>query len=369
MTKRDIFVDYVKNGGEKFCSPQIGAGAGFDTKLAEKEWISETTLDDTLNAIEMFDIVPLVNVGCPYESCVKRFRWEGYMTESSGDRRIWESQLRTPAGTLIKKTCEMKRNSPFGLKYPVTCEQDLDVFGYYLNELMETDFSMVADATCDIVRKIDGRAALSVQWPVQPYEMLCFPNTMDTMLLAQDHPELFRKLMDMIVVIDEKLMEAVSRGGADFIFLGAPAVEMLSPAYYENYIIPYSQTVTDIAHTKKLLVYSHICSPVEPFLSMGFYNRMGIDLFETLSPPPVGNVTSLSDALGKLDESICTRGNLGLDILLRSDKEEVKQKTYEILEQTRGRKHIVAASDYLFYETPFVNVEAMAEAVKDQKYI
>jgi uroporphyrinogen-III decarboxylase len=92
---------------------------------------------------------------------------------------------------------------------------------------------------------------------------------------------------------------------------------------------------------------------------------MGIDLFETLSPPPVGNVASLSDALGKLDESICTRGNLGLDVLLQSDEEEVKRKTYEILEQTRGRKHIVAASDYLFYETPVVNVGAMAEAVKE----
>ena len=363
MDKRNIFVNYIKNGGEKFCSPQIGAGAGFDSKLAGKEWISETTLEDTLAAVKKFDIIPLVNIGCPYEICVPQIVWEEKLIEKQEDRIVKEYFLSTPSGMLLRKTCEVKRSSPFNVKYPVTCEDDLDPFEYYINELMESDFTQVMNYTHDVVAKIDGSAALSVQWPVQPYELLCFPNTVDTVLLAADCPDRFKSLMDRIVKIDDKLMEAVSKGGADFIFLGAPSTEMLSPAYYENYIIPYSKIVTSIAHSYGLLVYSHICSPIEPFLTMGFYNRMGIDLFETLSPPPVGNVASLEDALRKLDTGICTRGNLGLDVLLGSSRDEVKRKTYEILEATEGRKHIVAASDYLFYETPVENVHAMAEAV------
>ena len=36
MTNRERFINYIKNGEGKFiCSPQIGAGAGFDTKLAD----------------------------------------------------------------------------------------------------------------------------------------------------------------------------------------------------------------------------------------------------------------------------------------------------------------------------------------------
>ena len=44
---------YVKNGSDKvYASLQIGAGAGFDVKLAGKEWISEGTLQDTIDAYE-----------------------------------------------------------------------------------------------------------------------------------------------------------------------------------------------------------------------------------------------------------------------------------------------------------------------------
>ena len=60
MTNREKFLNYVKNGGnELICSPQIGAGAGFDTRLANKTWMTQTTMQDTINATKMFDMVPL----------------------------------------------------------------------------------------------------------------------------------------------------------------------------------------------------------------------------------------------------------------------------------------------------------------------
>ncbi len=184
-------------------------------------------------------------------------------------------------------------------------------------------------------------------------------------MLHNDFPERCLAMMEKIVKIDSRLFQAVAAGGADFIFLGAPAAEMLSPRMYEELIVPYSKRVTTAAHEAGLLIYSHICSPIEPFLTMGYYNQMGIDLFETLSPPPVGNVASLKDAMNKLDDKICTRGNIGLDVLLNGTPEEVKQKTIEVLEATAGRKHIVAASDYLFYNTPEENVRMMADTVKE----
>jgi len=365
MNKREIFLNYVKNGGKKFCSPQVGAGAGFDTKVAGKEWISETTLEDTINAVEKFDIVPLINVGCPFEACTKNSKWIEKTVEKSEKRIVKDYYLKTPKGTLVRKTIEEKKRGASMVKYAVTCEGDLDAFEYYLDELLETDFTQVTRETADVVSKINGRGALSVQWPVQPYELLCYPNTVDTVLLANDCPERFVKLMDKIVKLDDLLMKAVAKGGADFIFLGAPGSEMLSPSYYENYIIPYSQIVTSMAHSYGLMVYSHICSPIEPFLSMGFYNRMGIDLFETLSPPPVGNVESLKDALEKLNPDICTRGNVGLDVLLNGNPCEIRDKVFEIMEASKGRKHIPAASDYLFYDIPEENVRAMCDAVKE----
>ncbi|MFA5863925.1 MAG: uroporphyrinogen decarboxylase family protein [Phycisphaerae bacterium] len=364
MNKRKQFIDYVSTGGQAFCSPQIGGGAGFDTKLTGKEWITETSLEDTLAAVERFDMVPLINVGlCDLGDGNPDLRWDETV-EVKGNRVERDYQLKTPQGTLHRKTVEEKFAPPIMVKYPVEGEPDLKTLEYYLERALEGDFSIVADFTRDISRRVGDAGALCIQWAVQPYELLCFPNTVNTVMLAHDCPSLFRKLMEQIVLLDEKLLRAVAEGGADFIFLGGPGVEMISPKYYEDFIIPYSQRVTAMAHGCGLKVYSHICSPIEPFLTMGFYNRMGIDLFETLSPPPVGNISSLTDALEKIDPAICTRGNLGLDVLLNSTPEIVRQKTLEIMEATRNRKHIVAASDYLFYQIPEENVRAMVDAVR-----
>jgi uroporphyrinogen-III decarboxylase len=98
---------------------------------------------------------------------------------------------------------------------------------------------------------------------------------------------------------------------------------------------------------------------------MGFYNEMGIDLFETLSPPPVGNVPDLSKARDILDDNMCTRGNIGLDLMLNGTVEEVEKATVEVLEATKGTKHMVAASDYLFYDIPLENARAIVDTVNN----
>jgi uroporphyrinogen-III decarboxylase len=142
---------------------------------------------------------------------------------------------------------------------------------------------------------------------------------------------------------------------------------MISPRYYEDFLVPYSKQVTDMVHRAGMLVYTHICSPIEPMLTMGYYNQMGIDLFETLSEPPVGNVKSIEDAFSKINERICTRGNIGLDRLLNDTPEQIRELSLHILETAKrmGRKHILAASDYMFYEIPEENVHAMCRAVRE----
>ncbi|MCE5198959.1 MAG: uroporphyrinogen decarboxylase family protein [Armatimonadota bacterium] len=366
MDNRRRFIDYVKNGGSPICSPQIGAGAGFDTKMAGKEWVTQTSIEDTIAVVEQFDIVPLITAGlCDFGACNPELIWKQIKCEQNGDRISGEYAFETPYGTLERKVIEDKIKGCFAEKYPVQDSSNLDALEYYIDAAIACDLTEIERHVRNVMSMVAGRSAVCIQWPVQPYELWCFPDTVTTVMLAYDCPEQFKRLMDKIVILDERLMRAVAAGGADFIFLGGPAAEMISPRYYEDYIIPYSQQVTDIAHALGLLVYSHICSPIEPFLTMGFYNRMGIDLFETLSPPPVGNVASLTDAMKKIDPSICTRGNLDLEVLLNGSPELVREKTIEILESTMGRKHIVAASDYLFYGVPAENVHTMAETVKE----
>ncbi len=332
--------------------------------MVGKQWISRTTLDDTITSTSKFNIVPFFNLElCDLGHGNPELLWQEVSSDVQSARITKDYVLQTSAGTLRKTVLEEKYKGCFQQEYPVKSENDLAPLERYIDIALEMDVSFITKHVRDLVAKIAGRGPLCIQWPTQPYELLCFPNTVDTLLLANDCKNKFKHLMEMILLLDEKLMSAVAAGGADFVFLGAPASELLSPAYYYEFIIPYSAEVSAMAHSFGLLIYSHICSPIEPFLTMGFYNKMGIDLFETLSAPPVGNIKSLKDALEKIDLEICTRGNLGLDILLNETPETVHEATLDILRNSAGRKHIVAASDYLFYAIPEENVHAMAEAV------
>ena len=369
MTNRDKFKDYVKNGGEFFCSPQIGAGAGFDAKLAGKTWLSQATIEDTINACRKFDMIPLYNMGmidfAPLISTVRREHTAEYI--NGNKRRKDRSVLKTPKGDLELISMEDEFNGSAVIKPLITKEHELDVLEYYIDALLEIkSFPDVAEHVKNC-RKIVGEDALDIQWAMQPYEMLCFPDNINTVLLSYDRPVQFRRLMNKILCLDERLLQAVAEGGADFVFLGGPGSEMISPKFYEDYLVPYSKIVTDMAHLNGLLVYTHICSPIEPMLTLGYYNRMGIDLFETLSEAPVGNVISMRDAFSKLDGSICTRGNIGLDLLLNGSPDEIWEKSIDILRAAKdmGRKHILAATDYLFYGIPEENVRAMCRAARD----
>ncbi len=371
MTNRAKFIDYVKNGGNAFvCSPQIGAGAGFDTKLAGKTWMSRTSLQDTVDAVRQFDMIPLINTGLPsLTALLSDYREESVETwASDGKRRTVDTRLYSPVGSLHSQMIEEELKGCCPTQYYITDEEQLPVLSRYLDDLLAvTDFSPIAEGIKENRRIVGDDMAMDVQWAMQPYELLGFPNTMDTAVLALEAEEEFRAIMDKILALDEKLLDAAAEGGTDFVFLGGPGSEMISPAYYEKFLVPYSQIVSQMAHQKGLLVYTHICSPIEPMLTMGYYNQMGIDLFETLSPYPVGNVKSIEDAFGKLSPDIYTRGNIGLDDLMNHTPEQVYETAWHILETARkmGRKHMLAASDYMFYETKVENVRAMCRAVRD----
>lgn len=372
MTNREIFRNYVKYGGDKFlCSPQIGAGAGFDTRLAGKTWVTSTTMEDTISACRQFDIVPLYNMGlCDISCLVDEVTVTGKMEESKGGkRRTYTNVFRSPVGELVSRTIDEEYMGACPVEYYIKDDEDqLAVLAYYLDRLLEVkDFTKVTEGVKWCRSVVGEDDALDIQWAMQPYELLCFPSTQDTAILASVAEEPFRRCMDKILALDEKLIDAVAAGGADFVFLGGPGSEMISPKYYENFLVPYSKRVTEMAHRAGLLVYTHICSPIEPMLTMGYYNEMGIDLFETLSEPPVGNVKNIEDAFSKLSSDICTRGNIGLDALLNDTPEQIYEKSWRILETAKrmGRKHILAASDYMFYHTKTENVHAMAKAVRD----
>jgi len=364
MTMRARFLDHIRNGaGRPFVSLQIGAGAGFDTKLAGKEWASETTVEDTIRAYETVGGDGLINVGLPdFGLVAPELAWQTE-SETQGEVRVTRSLLETPHGPLGWELHERKRQGSTPVRYPLSFGDSLDPVRWLIDR-QHAALPRVAELCGPVIEKVHPEWPVCLQWSVQPFEMLCLAPVPDAVMFAMADLDAYRALCDRIRDVNAELCRAVIGAGADFIFLGGPGREMMSPLLYETFMVPDSQAITAAVHAAGGLVYSHICSPVQPFLDMGYYGQMGIDLFETLSPPPVGNVADLEAARDRLPDEMCTRGNIGLDVLLTGTPDDARAAAEAVLAATRGHKHMVAASDYLFYDIPLENVRAVVETVQ-----
>jgi hypothetical protein len=367
MSKRSELIQYIRQGGDKpAVSLQVGAGAGFDTKLAGKRWNSETTLEDTIKAFEIVGGLPLFNIGLPDVGKSNPDFAKKTKIENKENERIVESWLETPFGELYWKTHEIPKQGCVPLNYPASFNDGIKVFDFakWTADQYAKGLDYITEALKSDLGILQKHGAVSVQWNLQPFELFGLPTVDNLVMLAMIYPDEYRKCCDHIRDVNLDICKAVFSAGADFVFLGGPGSEMLSPQLYEEYLIPDSKIITDYIRSLGGLTYTHICSPVQPFLDMELYNRMGIDLFETLSPPPVGNVESLSKARDILPDQMCTRGNIGLDVLLNGTVEEIEKLTIDIIEATKGHKHLVAASDYLFYDIPLENVKAVVDTVE-----
>jgi hypothetical protein len=364
MTKREQFINYVKKGGSKpIASPQIGGGAGFDARLSGKKI---ATMEDTVRVSELFDMIPLYNYGFDLALLSPKLKWIPRAERMQGHLKVKVSAVETPYGDFTTELIMNEEGDSNRSKAPVTCHEDFDKLNWYLDTLLEGDYSQAEKAAAGADAFIGQRGAIDFQWGMQPYELFSLPSTLDTVLLAMDYEDEFLALMDKCAAISKKIIDAMAPY-TDFVFLGGPGAEMVSPHIYDTFMVPYGRMMTDYAHGKGLLIYSHICSPIEPFLTKGYYNRLGIDLFETLSMPPVGNISSIEDAFSKLDDSMCTRGNIGIDTLMHGTPEEVTVLVNHIMEEAMKakRKHMVAASDYLLPQCKEENVKALCDAVRN----
>ena len=116
---------------------------------------------------------------------------------------------------------------------------------------------------------------------------------------------------------------AQARYGVDAVlissaFAGGP---FLSPAMYEEFIVPYESQVTAAIKAAGVPVYTHTCGNIGDRLELML--ETGTQGIDTLDPPPLGN-TDLAEAKKLIGDKVFIKGNMNpVELLLHDDREWV----------------------------------------------
>lgn len=139
---------------------------------------------------------------------------------------------------------------------------------------------------------------------------------------------------------------------------------MLSLGFFEEFVLPYEKQICGACAAGKKFTLYHNCGYARGLYPA--YKKLGITLFETLSPAPQGD-NSLAEAKAELGDELVLAGNLDqINFLKTASPQEVAAATAQVVRTGMpGGKYIFATSDYLERGTPAENVRVMIEAAKE----
>lgn len=330
----------------------------FGAALVGKQYASDVTLDEKLEVAELcgFDPIFQLDPGMLWAG-VEALQAQARV-EHDGDMRVVSSTLRTPAGTISVVSREPPHAGPTCIRDATGSEVVYDVLEWFDNKVLGHRDLMLAEAK-KVAAKYGGRAALGAGW-MTPFELsfMAYPTVITSYL---DHRDRHRELMELHMAVVNTIMGVVSEAGWDGFSTAGPPIELVGMNMYEEVAVPYLIRYREMAHEHGLWFRFHNCGHIRGLLEAGTYNRIRPDIFETLAPPPMGELDDLRWARKQLDPAICTRGNMDLEFLKHAAPADVARRAKQILDETAGYKHLVATTDEILAHTPVENVRALVE--------
>jgi uroporphyrinogen-III decarboxylase len=245
---------------------------------------------------------------------------------------------------------------------PVRTKEDFTLFDWFYEMVKNADWSACVKDIRNTLAPIKDRVLASI-FLVPPYELLYWTRRDEMFLLEFDYPREYKSAMDKIIDAYDTILSVAKEAGIQLVAYGAPGgTEFTSPTTWSEGIVPTSAKLQKLIVSHGLYSTYHCCGKINTLIPSGFFNDICPNILETLSPPPVGDVTDIKKARSMLSKKIITHGNMDLTFLRDSTVAEVKKLAFDIIEQTAGFPHIVGAADgCLWPGTPPENLKVVCE--------
>ena len=173
-------------------------------------------------------------------------------------------------------------------------------------------------------------------------------------------PEAMQSLIDICVEQGIRFAKAQIEAGADIIGIGDAATSLIGPYLYEDFVLPYQQTMIQAVHDMGAKVKLHICGNLNPVLHL--VARTGADIVD------LDYMVDMDRAAELLPDTCLICGNIDpVSILYEGTPERVMQDAKRCMTSAAAKRLILSTGCEIPRETPVENVLALRRALEEHR--
>ncbi|MDR0472459.1 MAG: hypothetical protein LBH43_02140 [Treponema sp.] len=261
----------------------------------------------------------------------------------NGDKK--EVRYETPLGSLKASYTY----SPFGdtwflTEHPVKTAGDLKILEY-----MAEDTALTPDFEPYLQEAKKNPDALFLPL-ITPFTKTAFQSmiefwvgTEELCYLEADEPGAVKNTLAAMRKVSMNAARISASSPAEaFISWEDSSTTNVSPAWYEEYILPEINGWCEVLHEKNKLYIQHACGHLRNLLPL--IGNSKIDALESVSEAPTGNI-SLKEISQSFPEHITIIGGIEPTFFINSGKEELENRVDFLCDLFQGKRFILANAD------------------------
>ena len=284
------------------------------------------------------------------------------------ERTLVRRRFKTPAGDLTDvrqiPTRESLITFDHMIEFPVKSRADLEKLPFILPK-PETAYMGDVIATRDLA----GERGLVECRPTQGTDQFLVDavGVEGAFLLYYDDREMLKELVRIFNQHTQAIMRRALEAGAEMIFdawYNASMSVGWSPAQFRELFLPHIRANVELTHSYRAIYHYYDDGKMDKTLEP--LAEAGVDVVETLSPPPMGDV-DLASAKARIGDRVCLKGNVDqVNVILPGTPAEIREAVRQtVAAAAAGGGFILSTSDSIRPETPWENVAAFFDAAKE----
>lgn len=251
---------------------------------------------------------------------------------------------------------------PYVVEGPIKTEKDLDSY-----KPPDPDADYRYEHVLEAVKRFKGeRAIVFLGHEAFEYSWYLLGGMDKLFMNYIQNPSFVHRLSEAAWTYQGRLLENMANIGVDILLTGDDYAgnmgPLMSPAHFEEFILPYLQRAVDTAHRNQLPFIKHTDGNLWKILDM--IVDTGIDALHPIEPMAGMDIAEVK---GRYGDKIALVGNVDCSMLLPiGTKEEVTEAVKEtIAKASPGGGHILSSSNSIHPAVSAGNFRTMIESTRE----